>query len=453
MSTLINSAIIGQEVLQNFENQLVMAGVVDFSYNDKFGAGDAPIGISYSFPKPIQPTVTRNNLAWNAGNSVVSQAKVTLTIDRTVTSPISFTEADLSLRLSRFSERIIVPAAAKIASDLDSQLSDAIINSTVGESPANAGLDYSNITHGSVIANAAGYVVGDYKTAVKPSTILKAKKVLADQGCPLDDGNLYGALTTTANAQLLDAQSTLFNVLTVIDDTYRKGFIRSYNGIKFAESQTMATHTNGAQQAITVTSGTLTTGWAEVATLTIPALTGAVKAGDVFQAATSKIVNPLSKNVTDLPAQFQVVADAAIGDTSIVVSPAPISAGPYKNIDATLNGQAINLTGDTAVDGSHGANLSGQESLIFHKRAIQAASPKLFLPKKAVEMAELISPEDAEGFSIRFLRDYDTVGASTTFGGGVGTGGPGSISRFDVFCGFKASQPAWIVRVRSSALA
>ena len=47
---------------------------------------------------------------------------------------------------------------------------------------------------------------------------------------------------------------------------------------------------------------------------------------------------------------------------------------------------------------------------------------------RAVEMAELISPEDAEGVNIRFVRDYDTIGASTSFGGGVGTGGPGSVS-------------------------
>jgi hypothetical protein len=66
-----------------------------------------------------------------------------------------------------------------------------------------------------------------------------------------------------------------------------------------------------------------------------------------------------------------------------------------------------------------------------------------------MDMAEVLKGDDLEGFKFRFLRGYDMLGVSAAFGGGVGTGGPGFISRLDCAYGIKTSQPAWIVRLRS----
>jgi hypothetical protein len=454
MSSLVTSAIIAKETLLNFENNLVLGRDIDWSYSEKFADPQDQIGNTYNLRKPINVVATDNNMAWNASASAVQENYVTLVIDRTLTVPMSFSEGDLALKVERFSDRFIKKAATVIAARLDAKIASAIVNSEVAVSSATSGLSSAAIQNISVgVANSAGYAVGAYGTAITPSLVTYAHKVLQDQACP-DDGDIYGVLTTTANQQLVLAQASIFNPLLDTDKMYKKGIIGLYDGITFSVSQSLVAHVNGAQPTLVVSAGTLTTGWAETGTLTVTALTGALNAGDVFQFPGLFIVNPLTKVVTDTPFQVQVLTSAIIGATSVVVSPAPISAGPYQNVSATANGVTAQLTGavlpGVAVVGSAAVNLTGVESIIFHKQAIVAASPEFTIPKKSsMDMAEIIKGDDLDGFKLRFLRGYDMIGASAAFGGGVGTGGPGFVSRFDAMFGFKTCNPSWIVRLRS----
>lgn len=453
-NTLITSAIIAKETLMNFENNLVLARDIDWSYADKFGQGDDQIGNTYNLRKPINVVATDNNMAWSAANSAVKENYVTLCVDRTLTVPMSFSEGDLALKVERFSDRFVKKASTTIAAKLDRNIADSIVNSTVAASSSTSDLGTGGLQTLTVgVANSAGYAVGAYGTAITPSLVTYAHKVLQDQGCP-DDGDLYGVLSTTANQQLVLAQSSLFNPLTDVDKLYKKGIIGVYDGIKFSVSQSCVSHTNGAQPTLAVSAGNATSGWTETATLTVTSTAGAISAGDVFQFPGVYIVNPLTKSITDVPFQVQVLAAYNSGVTSVVVSPAPISAGPYQNISATVNGVTAQLTGavlpGVAVVGSAAQGLLGVESLIFHKQAIVAASPKFEIPKKSsMDMAEVIADDEVDGFTMRFLRGYDMIGASTAFGGGVGTGGPGFVSRFDAMYGIKTANPAWIVRLRS----
>lgn len=448
MSSLITSAVIRQETLLNFENNLVIAGRCDWSYSDRFGKNDAQIGNSISLRKPINVLATLNNMAWNAANSAIQENQVKLVIDTTLTVPMSFSEGDMSLKVEKFSDRFVKKASTTIAATLDLRIADSIVNSKVGVASATSGLSTAGLDPNAVgVANSAGYAVGVYGSALTPDAVAFAHKVLADQACPQDD-EIYGILSTTHNRQLVIAQASLFNPLMDVNELYKKGYIGTYDGIKFAQSQSLVQHVNGAQGTLVVSAGNLTSGWAETGTLTVTATAGAIKAGDVFQAPGVYLVNPLTKQPTDVLAQFQVLADYIIGSTSIVVSPAPISAGPYQNISATVNGVTLALTG-SATPGAGAVGLSGIESLIFHKQAICCASPELEMPRKSsMDMAERIANDEIDGFTFRFLRVYDAVGASAAFGGGVGTGGPGFISRFDSIFGIKTANPAWIVRLR-----
>jgi len=453
MSALLTSAIIAKETLLNFENNLVLARNVDWSYNDKFGNGDDQLGNTYTLRKPINVVAQDNNMAWVAGNSSVTENKVTLVIDRTLTVPMSFSEGDLALKIERFSDRFIKKATATIAAKLDLAIAGAIVNSTVGASSATSGLDTNGLgPTGPGVANAAGYAIGAYGTALTTDTLSYAKKVLQDRGCP-DDGEVYAVLSTSAHRNLVLAQATIFNALTKIDDNYRKGYIGNWDGLEISYSQSLVNHTNGAQATLAVSAGSAASGWAETGTLTVTATTGAIKAGDVFQFPGRYIVNPLTKEVTDVPFQVQALADYAIGVTSVVVAPAPIHGGAYQNVSASVNSVTAQLTGASlpgaAVVGSAAVGLSGIESLVFHKSAIAVASPAFSKPKKAVEMAEIIENDEIDGFRIRFIRDYDSIGASGSFGGGVGVGGPGSVNRFDAMYGVKVANNEWIVRVRS----
>lgn len=427
MSTTINSLIISKETLRLWENNLVLAKYIDWSYADKF---EQKIGATYSIRRPVMVTVTKNNLAWNAANSAVTETKVALVIANTVTAPISFNDADMALRIDQFSDRYIKPAVATLAATLDAEIANAVVNSAVGT----AGLQGSS-DPGTVGPNSAGYMVT--YTAATDSTyvtaITQARKVLMDQACP-DDGQIFGVLSTGYNAGLVRAQATLFNPLMEVGAKYRKGLIGTYDGIIFSYSQSLVAHTNGSVNTVAVTAGELTSGWAETSSVTVTATAG-IQVGDVYNVAGAYIVNPLTKVVTDATFQFQVTS--ITNGTTMVVSPAIITAGQYQNVSATIVGKTTTLVG--------GINTTAVESLVFHKSAICAAAIEMVTPKKSSEdMVETIKAEDADGFQFRFIRSYDTFGTTGTFGAGV----PGMLSRFDGMYGIKSVMPQWIVRIR-----
>ena len=450
MSTLLTSAIISKETLMNFENELVFANKADWSFSDKFANPTDQIGNSFTFRKPINVLATDDNLAWVAANSTVQENAVTIFVNRTLTVPLSFTEGDLALKLEKFADRIINPATRVLAAKADTKFHDSIINSTVPGANAGAGLTTGGLNTATAVPNYAGYAIGKYGVAMTVALVAQAKKILMDQGCPVEDGgDLYGILSTTAHLALSQAQQTVFQPLINIDTMYRKGRVGVLVGVDFAVSQSLVAHTNGTQPTLIPSAGSAASGWTETATLTVTTMVGTANPGDVFVCPSTGpfIVNPLTKVITDTPFQVQVIS--VTDTTHVVVGPAPIHAGQYQNISTTLNGVTLSLVGGATV-GVASQGLTGVESIIFHKKAIQAVCIEFTIPKKSsMDMAEIIKGDDVEGFKFRFLRGYDMIGASTAFGGGVGTGGPGFISRLDAGYGIKTSQPAWIVRLLS----
>lgn len=419
-NTLVTSTIISKELLLQFENMLVLGKSVDWQYNDKFSNSESQIGASYRVRRPTLFSAIRNNLAYNA--QAITDTYSQVTVSSSLTVPFTFTDADLALKVENFSDRYVKQAVTVMAAVFDADIASALTNCAIG----------SSVDGGVTTAtpNAAGWVVGAYGTAITSDTILFAKQLLLDSACP-DDGDITGILTPLANRQLANAQITLFNAQKEISDIYRKGYIGEFTGIQFSVSQSLVGHTNGAQGSLVVgASQDLTTGWAETATIAVTATGGAVNAGDVFSNATVFWVNPLTKAVTSIPAQFTVVTAANTGATSLVVSPAPITGGAFQNISTGISGKTLTLIGATGA--------SGQESLIFHKKAVGVVSPKLEMPKKSsFDMAEMIDEDEAR---IRFLRGYDAIGASGTVG---------FVSRLDMLYGIKTLRNEWIVRVRN----
>jgi hypothetical protein len=451
MSNLLTSAVIRNEALRQAENNLVISKLCDTQYNEDFEKKNGEygkIGNSVNVRVPILVTGTRNNMAWVAANSVITENTKILVVDRSYTIPMSFSDGDLALKVLDFSKRYMKQNVINTAANLDSDIAAAVVNSQIAVASATSGLGTNGLAANQIgTPSAAGYAIGTYGVAITPDIVLQARQILLDQGCP-DDGELYGVLSTLANRQLVGAQATLFNPLTEINKEYRKGFIGTYAGIEWHTSQSLVNHTNGVQPTLVVSAGNLTTGWAEYGTLTVTTTAGAINAGDVFQAAGVFLVNPLTKQPTATLAQFQVTQGYAIGVTSVQVSPAPISAGQYQNISATINGVTLSLTGGATL-GVAGEGLGGVESLVFHREAIVITSPKLEVPKNE-EMAEMISDEDAPIFRMRFLRSFDALGVSGVSGsGGVGSSGPGWVSRLDTIWGVKTAQPSWIIRIRN----
>ena len=417
-NSVITSTIISKELLMQFENSLIVARKVDWQYNEKFATSENKIGAQYRVRIPVLFSVNRNNLAYSA--QAVTEKYSQITVANSYTVPFTFNDAEVALKIEDFSQRYIKQVVAVLAATFDTDIANAAVNSYIGS-------NVDGVTNAT--PNSAGWVVGTYASALTSDTILNAFQLLLDSGCP-DDGDIVGVLSPRANRQLANAQLTLFNAQESISRIYTKGYIGDFSGIEFNVSQSMPTHVNGAQGTLAVTSaaGNDYTAWAETGTLTVTALTGAVNAGDVF-VSTVRAVNPLTKAVTSNYKQFQVVTAAAIGATSVTVSPAPVISGPDQNVAASIASTTLTLIDATGA--------AGQESLIFHKAAIAAVSPKFEMPKKSsFDMAEEI---DENELRIRFLRGYDLVGASGTVG---------FVSRLDSFLGFKTLRPEWIIRVR-----
>ena len=429
MSILINSSTITKAALVMLENNLVAGNKIDWSYSDKFAVQDNKIGASLSIRRPVFGNIQTNNMAWTSATAQVTETRVNLAINSTYTVALQFTDADLALRLERFIDRYIKPILSQVAAKFDLAIGDAISNCGAAGTSAFTG-------QASDIQKQVGgmWVAGSFSTALSADTLVYAKQLLLDAGCP-DDGDIYGVLTTKGNRQLVTTFQNLFNPSEEIAKVYKKGYIGGYNGIEFATSQSTAAHTNGGQATLAIGAGSavLTAGWAETGTFTVTSTTSAINAGDVFTVAGVYAVNPLTKVQTTNLQQFTVVNSYTAGTTALEVSPAPITGGEYQNISTTVASKTATL-----VDA---AGATGQEGYIFHKSAIVAASPELTLPKSSsFNMAEYERSEITE-LGVRLLQGFDMYGV----GGAVGMN-----TRIDVVFGLKIVRPELIVRIRSN---
>ncbi len=139
-------------------------------------------------------------------------------------------------------------------------------------------------------------------------------------------------------------------------------------------------------------------------TIHIDALSGAtqtVKAGDVFTIDGVYAVNPVTKAPLSYLKMFTVVSDAtaASNETDLVITPAMIWTGAFKNVDvqgvADLNNQPVTFVG--------GASTGFRQNMIFHKNAFALVSVPLEKPPGAVD----VSRQTYKGTSVRVIPVYD----------------------------------------------
>lgn len=412
-SNLLTTSKVTKEALMQLVNNMVVASKADWSYSKEFGKEVEMIGDTLSIRRPVLSTVREDSMTW-VGN-LPYEGRVQLVIEKSFGADFKFNDADLALKIENFSDRFIKAGVVMVANKIDSYVYGKVINGT------------SN-------------TVGQYGTAITSDTILAAKELLDSYNCP-DDGEIYGVLTPRHNRNLSNAQLTLFNAQKAISEVYMKGRIGEFAGVEFAWSNSSPTHTDGtvwtgSTAALVVSAQSpLTSGWAETSTVTATGFTAGrtINAGDVFTlsgaAGSVKAYNPLTKAMLPFDQQFVVVTAVATTTSaqSITISPAFITDGDYKNIDGNVNA-SVNL-----VKYSDTSATVGQESIIFHKKAIAVASPDLVLPNNRDQGWK--ETDDETGAKIRYLRAFDFSGAF--FG-----------SRIDSFIGAKLLRPEWCARIR-----
>ena len=320
-NNLLTISKITNEALMVLENELTFAGQVTREYDDQFAVSGAKIGNTLNVRRPGR-FIGTSGPALNVEDFNETSIPVTLSTQFHVDT--QFTTQDLALSLDMFSDRVLKPAIAAIANKIDY---DGLIMAK--NNPAN--------------------IVG---TAGTPPTglltYLTAGAYLDSEAAPRD-GKRSCTVEPFTSATIVDALKGLFVPSDVISKQYKKGMMgRDSAGMNWYMDQNVASQTFGSYAAKTLATntatftGSLTSGWASSSTITLVASSSSatLNQGDVIQIAGVYAVNPQNRQAygSGKLRNFVVTATTAVAGspgTSIIVSPAIITAGQFQNVSVT----------------------------------------------------------------------------------------------------------------------
>jgi hypothetical protein len=304
--------------------------------------------------------------------------------------------------------------------------------------------DYSEIVMAPMINNLAGAVAQDVMNGSEGGVCNFVSNV--DAGGNIISPTSEQFLTANAVIDLLegdpmtrrvvndpitDARTTvslqgLLNPATEISAQYRTGMMKSGLGYeKWFRDQTVIKHTSGTFSAGGTVNGANQTTAASGGNITVNAITGTLKQGDIVTFAGVNGVNRVTKQDQGTLRQFVITADVATGATSIPIYPGliPQSGGndvQYQTVvSSPANGAAMLLV-----------TQSGEvyrKSIAYVQKAITLATADLVMPRKAVEEA---ARANYDGIAMRVLTDYLPNSDQLA-------------TRVDVLFGFKYIRPEW----------
>lgn len=383
-NNLLTISKITNEALMVLENELTFAGQVTREYDDQFAVSGAKIGNTLNVRRPGR-FIGTSGPALNVEDFNETSIPVTLSTQFHVDT--QFTTQDLALSLDMFSDRVLKPAIAAIANKIDY---DGLI----------------------MAKNNTANIVG---TAGTPPTslltYLTAGAYLDSEAAPRD-GKRSCTVEPFTSATIVDALKGLFVPSDVISKQYKKGMMgRDSAGMNWYMDQNVASQTFGSYAAKTLATntstftGSLTTGWASSSTITLvaSASSATLNQGDIIQIAGVYAVNPQNRQAygSGKLRNFVVTATTAVAGspgTSIIVSPAIITAGQFQNVSVTATSATAVVTPFDKL------GTVSPQNLVMHKNAFTLATADLELPD-GVHFAGRASDKEI-GLSIRVVRQY-----------------------------------------------
>ena len=393
-NTILTPTAVTREALRVLHQKLNFVGNIKRDYDDSFAKSGAKIGDNLKIRLPNEYTV-RSGATLSAQDTTESSTTLQVATQKGV--DLNFTSVDLTMSLDDFSARILEPAMAVLAANIEA---DALTMA----------LDvYNNVNN-----------IGSAITFAK---LLGSRKVLNDNLTPMDN-NRSMILNTQDNVDLVDALKGLFQDSTAITKQYKEGMMGRTGGFDFYENTLLANQTTGTCAAVTgyTISGAGQTG----STLAIATGANTFKKGDIITLAGCNRVHPETKADTGVSQQFVVTADYAGGAGNISISPAIVTSGGRQNVTASpTNGGAIAKIG--------GASAIYKPSLAFHKDAFCFATADLVMPS-GVDFA---AREVQDGISMRVVRQYDINNDKFP-------------TRLDVLYGFKTLRAQLACRILSN---
>jgi hypothetical protein len=385
-NTILTPTMVTREALRILHQKCNFIGSINRQYDDSFAREGAKIGDSLKIRLPNQYTV-RDGVLMSIQDTI--ENSVTLQVAKVKGVDLSFTSQELTLSLDDFSRRILEPAMAVLAANIEA---DAL-------SMKNDVYNQVNNT-GSPMTLAAA---------------LQAGRKLTEELTPTSDRT--GLLSPGDNAAFVSSVSGLFNDTTTIAKQYREGYMGRTAGFDFMQNTLLTTQSRGSGTGFTVTSVTGNN------VITV-AGTGQIVVGDVITIAGVNRVHPETKANTGILQQFVVTAaTGAPNTTSITVSPAWVTIGALQNVtNAPLASAAITIAGT--------ASTAYSTSLAYHKDAFTFVTADLVQPQ-GVDFA---AREVMDGISMSVVRQFQINDRSFP-------------CRVDVLYGYKTIRPQLACRI------
>lgn len=393
-NSLLTPTAVTRKALQVLHQKLTFVGSINRDYDSSFAKTGAKIGDSLKVRLPNQYTV-RTGATLSAQDT--TETSTTLQVATQKGVDLNFTSADLTLSLDDFSQRILEPAMAVLAANIEA---DAL----------------------SMYKDIYQIVDGD-AAAVAFSHFLTGRRYLNESLTPMDN-NRAALLSPEHSAKIVDALKGLFHDDKEVSRQYREGVMGRTAGFNFSETSHLNTHTTGTAAKVT----TYTVNGAGQTGSSITIQTGATtfKKGDIVTFAGCNQVHPETKADMGRLQQFVVTADYAGGGGNLQISPAIVTSGATQNV----TGSPTNTGAVTKVGA--GASELLTNSLVYHKDAFTFATADLVMPQ-GVDFA---AREVFDGISMRVVRQYDISNDKFP-------------CRLDVLYGYKTIRPQLACRVHA----
>ncbi len=405
-NTYLTIDMLTAEAVMLFKNSDLFIMNMDTQYDNQFAVDGAKIGDTLRIRLPSDFVVTDGPAMQLQGNTQ-QYTSLTVSSQKNVATPYSTAERTMSI--DRYSELVVAPMVnalcGKVASTVMRGSEGGVCNLISNVDGA-----------GNIISPTMDQFTG-------------ANAILDDQGATMMDRRCVQ--DPTSDARTVSSLAGLLNPVTEISSQFRSGMMKSGLGFdRFFRDQTVIKHTTGTFSAGGTVNGGGQTTSTSGGNITVNAITGTLRKGDIITFADVNAVNRVTKDSLGTLRQFVVTADVATTATTIPIYPGMI--GPvggvaggadqqYQTVDALpINGAAMVLVTP--------ASSVYRKSLAYTQKAVTMASADLVMPKKAVEEASRTS---YDGVSMRMLTDYLPLTDQLA-------------TRLDVLFGFKYIRPEWL---------
>jgi hypothetical protein len=389
---------IANEALAVAHEKATFISTVDRQYDDSFAkSGAHKTGSTLRVRSANQYSRRQGSRVMDVQDQ--NEATQTITLATQDGVDMRFNSAELTLdtnnpsEVERFSKRYIEPAMSVLVSAIDGDYLQAMTKKVYN-------------------------VVGSPGTLVGASGDIKAlfdARATLNSGLAPKESRAY-QIDSVTMASIVNGKTGLFHPDAQVKKAFTEGYYGRAAGAEFYENERTYAHTNGSDHTtVTVNDASIASGDSVITTAGASATVGTV-----FTIANVNAVHPETKVSYGVLQQFVITA---ISGNDWTVSPAFISTGAKKNIDALpVTAAAITLHGS--------ASTAYRQNIVYHKDAFAFVTADLPIMDDAHKCVR----KTMDGLSLRVWMASDIRNDEL-------------LVRLDVLYGGKTLRPEWACRI------